>query len=182
MIRRLLVAVLAAAVTSTAAALPATADAASMAMCVLSSTRYTSAVKAAVAELDTVPEVDARYRSVVHGCHDTAVEVIVVEARKGPDAAIASTYRDGDRWLVVFNTDHRGYPRGMPRMVALHELGHVVIGHPHAHGWGDNGHTSRCDSVMSRDPECILALDGLTAYDRAWIARGVTAATSSTSR
>lgn len=51
------------------------------------------------------------------------------------------------------------------RMVALHELMHAVVW-LRGPAWGDDGHTSRCDSVLAQHIPCRLDLDGLTAYDR----------------
>lgn len=56
-------------------------------------------------------------------------------------------------------------------MVVLHELMHIALGRPSGPDWGDDAHTSRCDSVLARDSACVLRLDGLTAYDRDQLAR-----------
>lgn len=150
---------------SRAAAAPA------MRLCVLASTGYVHAVERGVALLDTAAEVDAVYRTVEHGCADGKTEVVVVDAHKGADAPSAYTHRDGDRFDVVLNLDHWSLDRHDAIMVALHELMHVVLRNVHGADWDEHGHTSRCDSVMSANRDCILALDGLTAYDRATIAR-----------
>lgn len=152
---------------------PAAAETPALELCVIA-TSHKGAVADAVELLDAAPEVDADYRTVTEGCQPGETEVIVVEARKGAETTPAYTHRDGDRYDVVVNLDAWRFTHAEAPVVMLHELTHVVLQDRPGADWDQQGHTVRCDSVMSRLRACILALDGLTAYDRAAIARAVT--------
>lgn len=139
---------------------------------------FAPAVEWAVAELDTT-ELTVNYRRGAGGCSGQQNRVVVVARHVGEDERIARTHPwehdrpgpDGTRLLgspvrIVFNLDQTGYTWRYAEMVALHELLHAVmwIRGPE---WDREGHTSRCDSVLSRvSAACVFAQGGLTAYDR----------------
>lgn len=155
-----------AAPTPTAASIP-------IALCVEDTTRVPDAVRAAVTELNTAQGVAITYSRGL-GCKGARV-VHVRQAALSPEVV---AYTTGDTVLVNRMGRFTTYTPEQRYLVALHELMHVVVGRQPTDRWDSGGHTSRCDSVLSRDRVCIFRTRGLTPFDRALIASVAEAAQS----
>lgn len=144
--------------------------------------------KAAVAEWNRVPEMRVIHRAGKGGCRGWAKRIILTRTSKPTsphrawvdwDASAAKKWgKDNTGKLVWLNRSpvyiriNVGYSRPRTwqqnKMTITHELGHAIM-NPIGSEW--NGHTTRCDSVMSSSFTCIHKQSGLTTYDRATIAR-----------
>lgn len=159
---------------STAPATPASADS-GVWFCVEDSTRSQPAVRVAVVELDSTPELRVTYHR-GDGCPSRARLIVVAEVDPRDGAPLAwTTYAAPDhgrpqRAVVTLTTDSHAQTEHELMIVVLHELMHAII-HPTGPSWDTHAHTTQCASVMSRDRACVWAQSGLTDYDRAEIAR-----------